>query len=80
MFYNDDMFIKMIKMGPVENQFSTKRLVLTGTMIWTVLLYWTVGPLYILLDIFNGPQWLRKYKIQPGTNEPVDMNRLMRVH
>jgi len=50
-----------------------------GTMIWTVLLYWTVGPLYILLDIFNGPQWLRKYKIQPGTNEPVDMNRLMRV-
>jgi len=50
-----------------------------GTTIWTSTVYWTIGPLYILLDLFKAPQWLRKYKIQPGTNEPVEMKRLVPV-
>ena len=53
---------------------------LKGTTIWTSTVYWTIGPLYILLDLFKAPQWLRKYKIQPGTNEPVEMKRLVPVH
>lgn len=31
------------------------------------------------MDITNKPGFLRKYKIQPGTNEPVETKRLMNV-
>ena len=48
----------------------------TGTTILTLVVYWTVGTLYLLLDVFNRPQFLRKYKVQPGTNEPVELHRL----
>jgi len=47
-----------------------------GTTILTLVVYWTVGTLYLLLDVFNRPQFLRKYKVQPGTNEPVELHRL----
>lgn len=42
-------------------------------------MYWTFGGIYTLLDITNKPSVLRKYKIQPGTNEPVDPKRLMQA-
>lgn len=42
-------------------------------------LYWGVGSIYILMDYFNWPKWIRKYKVQPGTNEPVDTKRLVSV-
>ena len=42
-------------------------------------LYWGVGSIYILMDYFNLPKWIRKYKVQPGTNEPVDTKRLISV-
>ncbi|KAL1374258.1 hypothetical protein pipiens_000775, partial [Culex pipiens pipiens] len=42
-------------------------------------LYWTIGSAYTLLDVFNRPAFLRRYKVQPGTNEPVDRDRLFRV-
>ena len=45
----------------------------------SVAVYWLVGGIYTLLDVLNKPASLRRYKIQPGTNEPVDMNRLMQV-
>lgn len=50
-----------------------------GTPILTIAVYWTFGGIYTLLDITNKPAILRKYKIQPGTNEPVDPKRLMQV-
>jgi hypothetical protein len=31
------------------------------------------------MDITNKPAALRRYKIQPGTNEPVEPKRLMKV-
>lgn len=37
--------------------------------------YWTVGCFYIYLDVVN-PKWVRKYKLQPGKNEPVDLQEL----
>lgn len=42
-------------------------------------LYWGAGSIYILMDYFNWPKWIRKYKVQPGTNEPVDTKRLVSV-
>ncbi|KAL0278433.1 UNVERIFIED_CONTAM: hypothetical protein PYX00_000257 [Menopon gallinae] len=41
--------------------------------------YWTFGGIYTVLDITNKPEALRRYKIQPGTNEPVDTGRLIQV-
>ena len=50
-----------------------------GTTILTAALYWGVGLIYIFVDIFGTPLWLKKYKVQPGTNEPVDIKRLIKV-
>ncbi|XP_063706615.1 fatty acid hydroxylase domain-containing protein 2-like [Culicoides brevitarsis] len=41
--------------------------------------YWIFGSFYIFLDVTNQPAFLRKYKTQPGTNEPVDRKRLFAV-
>ena len=38
-----------------------------------------VGGLYTFMDVTNRPKFLRKFKVQPGTNEPVDRDRLMSV-
>lgn len=47
-------------------------LAVIGTFIITNTIYWTVGGIYSYFDITGTPEFLRKYKIQPGTNEPVD--------
>jgi len=63
-----------------------------GTRPWTILylgsyvvsscVYWGVGLLYLLCDFTLAPQVLRQYKIQPGTNEPIDrekMNQMLKT-
>uniref|UniRef100_A0A1B0ESI0 Putative fatty acid hydroxylase domain-containing protein 2 isoform x2 n=1 Tax=Lutzomyia longipalpis TaxID=7200 RepID=A0A1B0ESI0_LUTLO len=50
-----------------------------GSTALTIFVYWFFGGLYTIMDITNKPAALRKYKIQPGTNEPVDNKRLMQV-
>jgi len=47
--------------------------------IWAVILYWTLGLAFVALDVFNWPRWIRKYKVQPGTNEPADTKRVLEV-
>lgn len=49
------------------------------TTILTTAVYWLFGGIYTLLDVTNKPSALRRYKIQPGTNEPVDPKRLLKV-
>lgn len=44
-----------------------------------MLVYWSLGSVYTLLDLTNWPQFVRKYKVQPGTNEPVEGNKLIKV-
>lgn len=34
--------------------------------------FFTIGSIYAYVDRTNWPKWTRKYKVQPGTNEPVD--------
>uniref|UniRef100_A0A2M4AIN1 Putative sterol desaturase n=1 Tax=Anopheles triannulatus TaxID=58253 RepID=A0A2M4AIN1_9DIPT len=50
-----------------------------GTFIYTSCVYWTIGTLYTLADVTGRPVFLRRYKVQPGTNEPVDPSRLRTV-
>lgn len=50
-----------------------------GTTILSFAVYWFFGGIYTILDVTNKPAALRRYKIQPGTNEPVDTKRLLKV-
>ncbi|KAG5683643.1 hypothetical protein PVAND_012914 [Polypedilum vanderplanki] len=49
------------------------------TTIYTFCIYWFFGAIYTILDITNKPKFIRKYKIQPNTNEPLDKKKLRRV-
>lgn len=49
------------------------------TTVYTFLIYWGFGMIYTCLDITNRPKFLRRYKIQPSTNEPVDTKKLIKV-
>jgi len=55
------------------------KLYMYGSMIAQYVMYWAIGFFYILLDATLKPDWFRKYKVQPGTNEPVDMWRLFKA-
>ncbi|KFB52169.1 AGAP000092-PA-like protein [Anopheles sinensis] len=50
-----------------------------GSYIYTTLVYWSIGLVYTLFDVTGQPGFLRRYKVQPGTNEPVDAARLRAV-
>jgi hypothetical protein len=51
----------------------------SGTTIYTFAVYWIIGGIYTIMDITNKPAALRRYKIQAGTNEPVEPKRLMKA-
>lgn len=44
--------------------------------VWAYGLFWIIGGLFVFMDVTNKPAFMRKYKNQPGTNEPVDMDKL----
>lgn len=47
------------------------------TNIFTIFIYWLFGAFYTWMDISLSPKSLRKYKVQPQTNEPVDNRKLI---
>ncbi|KAF2352951.1 Fatty acid hydroxylase [Trinorchestia longiramus] len=54
-------------------------LMVYGTISVSYLVYWGFGIFYVLMDVTLRPQAFRKYKTQPGTNEPVDNWKLAKV-
>ena len=51
-----------------------------GTTVYSVFLtYWIFGGIFLFFDLTQWPQFLRKYKVQSGTNEPVDKKLMMRA-
>lgn len=50
-----------------------------GTSVLVFTVFFGAGSIYVFLDVTNWPKWVRKYKINPGTNEPVDTSRLIQV-
>ncbi|XP_052870423.1 fatty acid hydroxylase domain-containing protein 2-like [Anopheles cruzii] len=47
--------------------------------IYSYGLFWTVGGLFVLMDLTNRPKFLRKYKTQRGANEPLDWDRFRQL-
>jgi hypothetical protein len=54
-------------------------LVVFGSTLLIMITYWTVGGIYIIMDLTLKPNSLRKYKVQPGKNEPVERIKLYKV-
>lgn len=50
-----------------------------GTVIYTVLVVTIVSGLFMFMDFTGLPKSFRKYKIQPGTNEPLTWIQLKKV-
>ncbi|XP_073996594.1 fatty acid hydroxylase domain-containing protein 2 isoform X2 [Rhodnius prolixus] len=50
-----------------------------GSLLFTFVVYWVFGALYTILDVIDKPSMLKRYKIQPGTNDPVDKDQLIKV-
>jgi fatty acid hydroxylase domain-containing protein 2 len=48
----------------------------TGSIILSTVLYWLIGAFFLLFDLTAT---LRKYKVQPGTNEPLNRNSLKKI-
>ena len=52
-------------------------LYVVGIVLSIQISFWGVGSIFIYMDLTGRPKWARKYKIQPGKNEPLDMKRLI---
>ncbi|KAB7499172.1 Fatty acid hydroxylase domain-containing protein 2 [Armadillidium nasatum] len=50
-----------------------------GSFCVGYIVYWGIGSFYTYMDISGKPEFLRRYKIQPGTNEPVERNQLIKL-
>ncbi|KAL7028095.1 hypothetical protein ACKWTF_005719 [Chironomus riparius] len=51
-----------------------------GTTVYSVFFtYWFFGGIFLIFDYSQWPEFLKKYKVQSGTNEPVDRKLMMRV-
>ncbi|XP_017137990.1 fatty acid hydroxylase domain-containing protein 2 [Drosophila miranda] len=55
------------------------RLWVLGSTVTIFSVYWVYAALFTIMDITNRPRFIRKYKIQPGQNEPVDLTKLWRA-
>jgi methylsterol monooxygenase len=46
----------------------------TATCFYNIFfLYWSIGLMFLIVDFTMWPKWIRKYKVQEGKNEPVDL-------
>ncbi|CAG0893588.1 unnamed protein product [Darwinula stevensoni] len=55
------------------------KLFLYGTHILGFIVYWLFGTIYTIMDLTLKPEFIRKYKIQPGFNEPVEKRKVAKV-
>uniref|UniRef100_A0A182JFX0 Uncharacterized protein n=2 Tax=Anopheles atroparvus TaxID=41427 RepID=A0A182JFX0_ANOAO len=59
-----------------------ERLYVWGLSFYVHTLYWVLGSFFVFMDLFQWPAGLRKYKNQPGINEPlkwVDLRKIIRT-
>jgi sterol desaturase/sphingolipid hydroxylase (fatty acid hydroxylase superfamily) len=49
----------------------------TITYLWLVFVYTAWGGVFAFFDLTLSPKQLRKYKTQPGTNEPMNKNKFL---
>lgn len=53
--------------------------IVLGLTFYTMSVYWSLGIMFMIMDVTLKPTFMRKFKVQSGTNEPVDMKRLSKV-
>uniref|UniRef100_A0A4Y0BVF9 Fatty acid hydroxylase domain-containing protein n=2 Tax=Anopheles funestus TaxID=62324 RepID=A0A4Y0BVF9_ANOFN len=46
---------------------------------YTYAFFWVVGGLFVLMDVTNKPRFMRKFKNQPGVNEPLEWEKLLNL-
>jgi len=51
----------------------------TGSFLLSSAVFWGVGLIYTYFDLTMAPGFLRKYKIQPEANEPMDKQKFKRL-
>lgn len=49
------------------------------TSAYTIFLYWSVGAIFITMDITNKPRFFRKYKTQPSEHVPLDWRKFSKA-
>lgn len=54
-------------------------LTVAGVTVVSYSVYWSFGSLFLLMDLTGLPAVFRKYKVQPGTNEPVNIKKLFKL-
>lgn len=50
-----------------------------GTTLYSVLVVAVVGGSFLFMDVTGYPKFMRKYKIQPGTNDPLTGEQLKKL-
>lgn len=53
-------------------------IIVYGGTFCVYLVYWVVGGIYTFMDVTGFPAFIRPYKVQPGTNEPVSTPKLIK--
>ena len=48
-----------------------------GTYVVSLTVYWVLGALYLFVDLTGRPNWAFQYKIQDGSNQPLDRKKLI---
>lgn len=43
-----------------------------GLNFWAAFVYWSHGIVYVLMDVYKKPQFMRKYKIREKEDKPID--------
>lgn len=54
-------------------------LTVVGTNVVTIAVFWLFNAFYLFVDLTGWPKWVLQYKIQDGTNQPLDRKKLMRA-
>lgn len=49
----------------------------TITTFYVNLIYFGIGSLFVLMDITNKPKYLRKFKTQPETHQPLNLSKFL---
>uniref|UniRef100_A0A182HJ91 Fatty acid hydroxylase domain-containing protein n=1 Tax=Anopheles arabiensis TaxID=7173 RepID=A0A182HJ91_ANOAR len=57
-----------------------ERLYVWGLSFYIHTLYWVLGSFFVFMDVFQWPPALRKFKNQPGLNEPLRWADLRKVY
>lgn len=50
-----------------------------GTNVVAFLFFWLFGGFYLFMDLTGRPKWALQYKIQDGTNQPLNLKKLWRA-